>query len=206
LQTPLWRRDSRGFYLCNACGIYNRSGRGASSKAAADKAGFKKAGTLKRLNTCTNCRTAETTLWRRCPNGSPVCNACGLYFKLHKVSRPIAMKKEGIQTRRRKSKKSNKSPKKLDELVVAHGGQHLELEKRSSTKALLTASSLAEHKLPGKKQDLVTSGKAKKSAHSAKAAPSISSSASASISSTSSSSSSSIPSYHSPLLINPANR
>ena len=43
-------------------------------------------GIIKRLNTCTNCRTAETTLWRRCPNGSPVCNACGLYFKLHKVS------------------------------------------------------------------------------------------------------------------------
>ena len=70
---------------------------------------------MKRLNTCTNCRTVETTLWRRCPNGSPVCNACGLYFKLHKVNRPIAMKKEGIQTRRRKSKKS-KSPKKLDDL------------------------------------------------------------------------------------------
>jgi len=73
-----------------------------------------KKGNLKRLNTCTNCRTVETTLWRRCPNGSPVCNACGLYFKLHKVNRPIAMKKEGIQTRRRKSKKS-KSPKKLDD-------------------------------------------------------------------------------------------
>ena len=47
---------------------------------------MRKSSNLKRLNTCTNCRTAETTLWRRCPNGSPVCNACGLYFKLHKVS------------------------------------------------------------------------------------------------------------------------
>ncbi|OUC42498.1 GATA zinc finger [Trichinella nativa] len=27
----------------------------------------------------------QTTLWRRNQNGDPVCNACGLYFKLHRV-------------------------------------------------------------------------------------------------------------------------
>jgi hypothetical protein len=29
--------------------------------------------------------------------GEPVCNACGLYFKLHGVNRPLAMKKDSIQ-------------------------------------------------------------------------------------------------------------
>ena len=35
---------------------------------------------------CANCRTSNTTLWRRNNNGEPVCNACGLYHKLHNVS------------------------------------------------------------------------------------------------------------------------
>lgn len=36
---------------------------------------------------CANCQTTTTTLWRRNANGDPVCNACGLYYKLHNVSR-----------------------------------------------------------------------------------------------------------------------
>ncbi|XP_077188533.1 transcription factor GATA-4 isoform X2 [Paroedura picta] len=58
---------------------------------------------------CANCRTNQTTLWRRNAEGEPVCNACGLYMKLHGVPRPLAMRKEGIQTRKRKPKNVNKS-------------------------------------------------------------------------------------------------
>ena len=36
-------------------------------------------------NNCANCGTSVTTMWRRNAEGDPVCNACGLYFKLHKV-------------------------------------------------------------------------------------------------------------------------
>ncbi|KAG8513303.1 Transcription factor GATA-5 [Galemys pyrenaicus] len=53
---------------------------------------------------CANCHTINTTLWRRNADGEPVCNACGLYTKLHGVPRPLAMKKESIQTRKRKPK------------------------------------------------------------------------------------------------------
>ncbi|KAK9685734.1 GATA zinc finger [Popillia japonica] len=59
--------------------------------------------------TCTNCHTSTTSLWRRNALGEPVCNACGLYFKLHGVNRPMAMKKESIQTRKRKPKGSKDS-------------------------------------------------------------------------------------------------
>lgn len=48
---------------------------------------------------CSNCNTINTSLWRRNAQGEPVCNACGLYFKLHNVNRPITMKKEQIQVR-----------------------------------------------------------------------------------------------------------
>uniref|UniRef100_A0A183T3C5 GATA-type domain-containing protein n=1 Tax=Schistocephalus solidus TaxID=70667 RepID=A0A183T3C5_SCHSO len=38
---------------------------------------------------CTNCNISHTSLWRRNQNGDPVCNACGLYFKLHMVRSEI---------------------------------------------------------------------------------------------------------------------
>ena len=45
---------------------------------------------------CANCGTSTTTLWRRNQNGDPVCNACGLYYKLHNVSRILSEKLEII--------------------------------------------------------------------------------------------------------------
>ncbi|GAA6078496.1 endothelial transcription factor GATA-2b isoform X1, partial [Tachysurus ichikawai] len=57
---------------------------------------------------CANCHTGTTTLWRRNSNGEPVCNACGLYYKLHNMNRPLTMKKEGIQTRNRKMSTKSK--------------------------------------------------------------------------------------------------
>lgn len=40
---------------------------------------------------CANCQTTTTTLWRRNANGDPVCNACGLYYKLHNVSVTVTL-------------------------------------------------------------------------------------------------------------------
>lgn len=50
---------------------------------------------------CTNCQTTTTPLWRRDEDGFNICNACGLYYKLHGTHRPIGMRKTVIKRRKR---------------------------------------------------------------------------------------------------------
>ncbi|XP_013197014.1 transcription factor GATA-6 isoform X3 [Amyelois transitella] len=80
---------------------------------------------------CSNCRTTTTSLWRRNAHGETVCNACGLYYKLHSINRPIAMKKDSIQTRKRKPKNGIKAERNLKTALQRTIGSGVKMENLS---------------------------------------------------------------------------
>ncbi|KAJ2382647.1 GATA type transcriptional activator of nitrogen-regulated proteins [Coemansia sp. RSA 2611] len=50
---------------------------------------------------CFNCGAEHTPLWRRDPADNIICNACGLYHKLHGAARPVSMRRAAIKRRSR---------------------------------------------------------------------------------------------------------
>lgn len=50
---------------------------------------------------CTNCFTQHTPLWRRDSEGKVLCNACGLFYKLHGIVRPLSLKNDVIRKKSR---------------------------------------------------------------------------------------------------------
>ncbi|GJE90354.1 GATA Zn-finger domain-containing protein [Phanerochaete sordida] len=66
---------------------------------------------------CANCGTSTTPLWRRDDVGNNICNACGLYFKLHGTHRPNSMKKTVIKRRKRVPAAPGGSPSGQDRMT-----------------------------------------------------------------------------------------
>ena len=77
------------------------SGFNSSAPSRPQSPGGAKQGGEGQPTTCTNCFTQTTPLWRRNPEGQPLCNACGLFLKLHGVVRPLSLKTDVIKKRNR---------------------------------------------------------------------------------------------------------
>ncbi|GAB5593879.1 hypothetical protein Unana1_08779 [Umbelopsis nana] len=114
-KTPLWRRTpDRAHTLCNACGLYYKqygSHRPLHIRqkpavpsvvtAAPVRAAPYPVMSTNQSEGCANCHQTQTPLWRKNEHGESVCNACGLYAKLHQKQRPQTMHHQKLQTRRR---------------------------------------------------------------------------------------------------------
>ncbi|KAI8642659.1 hypothetical protein BD408DRAFT_416305 [Parasitella parasitica] len=87
---------------------------------------------------CANCRTTTTPLWRRDEEGNTICNACGLYYKLHNVHRPVSMKRSVIKRRKRIIVNDEDDPheegNEQDELESSSEGDHLDSDDEEKVK------------------------------------------------------------------------
>ncbi|OAD00519.1 GATA-type zinc finger transcription factor, partial [Mucor lusitanicus CBS 277.49] len=100
--TPLWRRSAEDELLCNACGLYQKLHNAPRPKTLKPHNARKEARDDEASQlVCSNCSTTTTPLWRRDDEGAPLCNACGLYLKLHHERRPLSMKTDIIKKRQR---------------------------------------------------------------------------------------------------------
>ncbi|KAI0204310.1 hypothetical protein F4808DRAFT_375356 [Astrocystis sublimbata] len=101
--------------------------------------------------TCTNCCTQTTPLWRRNPEGQPLCNACGLFLKLHGVVRPLSLKTDVIKKRNRGSGASlpvGGSSRTKKSANVASGATSASASRKNSTLAISTSSAAAQVTTP----------------------------------------------------------
>ncbi|KAL7621454.1 Sodium- and chloride-dependent GABA transporter 1 [Parahypoxylon ruwenzoriense] len=102
--------------------------------------------------TCTNCFTQTTPLWRRNPEGQPLCNACGLFLKLHGVVRPLSLKTDVIKKRNRGSGASlpvgGTSTRSKKNASNASGTASGPASRKNSTLAMSTTNNTAQATTP----------------------------------------------------------
>ncbi|CCK69257.1 Dal80p KNAG_0C01440 [Huiozyma naganishii CBS 8797] len=107
-----------GYINTNGKGdIMTGSGRSSSSQQRTCRKNSPHSGSI-----CKNCATVNTPLWRRDNEGNTLCNACGLFLKLHGTPRPINLNTTVIKSRNRKSNHNSQSQKNMG---VSRTGPHL---------------------------------------------------------------------------------
>lgn len=87
---------------------------------------------------CFNCHTLKTPLWRKDPQGNTLCNACGLFLKLHGTTRPLSLKTDVIKKR---SSRRSSSNTKLSLLMNASSPSFNSFNDKSGKFSLVGAAS-----------------------------------------------------------------
>ncbi|AEY97921.1 FAFR237Wp [Eremothecium gossypii FDAG1] len=77
-------------------------------------------GCTKPQTQCFNCKTFKTPLWRRDLQGNTLCNACGLFQKLHGTMRPLSLKSDVIKKRntKKRARKAEQDAQKAANSVI----------------------------------------------------------------------------------------
>ncbi|KAJ7661926.1 hypothetical protein DFH06DRAFT_1042828, partial [Mycena polygramma] len=127
--TPLWRRGLNDELNCNACGLYCKLHKRPRPKTMRNSGGggegrgqSVRAEAVDIMAQCYNCHTTATPLWRKDDEGKTVCNACGLYYKLHGSARPISMKSDVIRKRSRHDARRGGASASVSETPTASPG------------------------------------------------------------------------------------
>lgn len=91
---------------------------------------------------CANCQATTTPLWRRDAAGKTICNACGLYYKLHHVHRPATMMRTVIKRRKRcpSSDKVNKKDN-VDHAIKKRKSHHKQQQQEQEEKTWASINS-----------------------------------------------------------------
>ncbi|KAG0032943.1 putative electron transfer flavoprotein subunit [Podila clonocystis] len=82
---------------------------------------------------CSNCKTTLTPLWRKDDAGEILCNACGLYYKLHHIHRPISLKRNVI--RRRSRYENGKAGSTVPSAFLAQAQAHAQAQAQAQAQA-----------------------------------------------------------------------
>ncbi|KAI9031758.1 hypothetical protein CLU79DRAFT_831013 [Phycomyces nitens] len=150
--TPLWRRSAKDDLLCNACGLYlklHNAPRPRHLKPPSNRPGMPDCDENVVQTLCTNCRTTTTPLWRRDLKGNPLCNACGLYLKLHNEKRPLSMKTNVIKKRQRCDSGNTTPPHQLAPTIsTASTASIASIASTTSTTSTASTSSLTSTSSP----------------------------------------------------------
>ncbi|KAK4515516.1 TIM23 complex component [Mucor velutinosus] len=95
---------------------------------------------------CTNCRTGNTPLWRRNPQGQPLCNACGLFLKLHGTVRPLSLKTDIIKKRNRSGSQKESTTNTATSTGTNDEDGHALLKSTAASHRKRRTSASAKHK------------------------------------------------------------